>query len=52
MIKDGDFLCIYGKSGSGKIILLNLLGLLEKFDSGKIIFEGIENFSVKEVYLL
>ena len=36
-IKDGDFLCIYGKSGSGKTTLLNLLGLLEKPDSGKIV---------------
>ena len=51
-IKDGDFLCIYGKSGSGKTTLLNLLGLLEKPDSGKIIFEGIENPSAKEVHLL
>lgn len=38
-IDDGDFLCIYGESGSGKTTLLNILGLLEKPDSGEIIFD-------------
>lgn len=38
-IEDGDFLCIYGESGSGKTTLLNILGLLEKPDSGEIIFD-------------
>lgn len=33
-IKENDFICITGKSGSGKSTLLNIIGLLEKPDSG------------------
>lgn len=33
-IKLGEFVCIYGKSGSGKTTLLNMIGTLEKYDSG------------------
>lgn len=51
-IKDGDFLCIYGKSGNGKTTLLNLLGLLERSDNGTILFDGIENPTIKEIHLL
>ena len=36
-IEDGELAAIIGKSGSGKTTLLNLLGLLDKADSGKIV---------------
>ncbi len=32
---------IFGKSGSGKTTLLNVIGLLDKFDSGEIIYSDI-----------
>ncbi len=41
-IEDGEFLGIKGKSGSGKSTLLNIIGLLEKWDSGQIIIDGKE----------
>lgn len=34
-IYEGDFICIFGKSGEGKTTLLNILGTLEDYDSGK-----------------
>lgn len=39
-IQRGEFLSIMGKSGSGKTTLLNIIGLLDKFNSGKYIFSG------------
>ncbi len=41
-IEEGEFLGIKGKSGSGKSTLLNIIGLLEKYDSGCIIIDGQE----------
>ena len=34
-IETGDYISIMGESGSGKSTLLNILGLLDRFDSGK-----------------
>lgn len=39
---------IVGKSGSGKTTLLNILGGLDKFDSGKMICQGIDTSLFKE----
>lgn len=39
-IVKGEFLSIIGPSGSGKSTLLHLLGLMDRPDRGKIIFEG------------
>ncbi|MCR5741062.1 MAG: ABC transporter ATP-binding protein/permease [Gammaproteobacteria bacterium] len=38
---------IFGESGCGKTTLLNVLGLLDKFDSGVITIDGIEYKSYK-----
>jgi putative ABC transport system ATP-binding protein len=35
-IQEGEFVCITGKSGTGKSTLLNIIGLLEKPDSGEV----------------
>lgn len=42
-IKENDFICITGKSGTGKTTLLNMIGLLEKPDSGQIDLYGYPN---------
>ncbi len=39
-VKEGDTVAISGPSGSGKTTLLNLIGLLDRPDSGDIIFKG------------
>ncbi|MFQ9981331.1 MAG: ATP-binding cassette domain-containing protein, partial [Finegoldia magna] len=33
-IYEGDFICIFGKSGGGKTTLLNIIGTLEEYDEG------------------
>lgn len=43
-IKDGEFVAFTGVSGSGKTTLLNLIGGLEKTDSGEVLIDG-KNFS-------
>lgn len=39
-IKQGEFVAIVGESGKGKSTLLNIIGLLEKADSGKVFIDG------------
>lgn len=39
-LERGAFISILGRSGSGKSTLLNLIGLLDKQDSGEIIIDG------------
>lgn len=34
-IKQGEFVSIMGSSGSGKSTLLNIIGILDKYDSGE-----------------
>lgn len=41
-IADGEFVIIEGASGCGKTTLLNILGSLEKFDSGRVIVDSID----------
>lgn len=47
-IKEGEFLMIMGKSGSGKTSLLNILGFLSKFNEGEYIFKGENVTSINE----
>jgi len=39
-IETGDYVTIMGPSGSGKSTLLNMIGLLDRADSGKYLLEG------------
>lgn len=48
-VKRGEFVSILGKSGSGKSTLLNIMGLLDKIDSGKIWIDDKEVSSLNEI---
>ena len=39
-MNEGDSVAIMGPSGSGKTTLMNIIGLLDKPDTGEIIFRG------------
>jgi lipoprotein-releasing system ATP-binding protein len=49
-VKQGDSVAIMGPSGSGKTTLLNIIGLLDKPDTGSVVFRGqtVAGFSSDE----
>lgn len=47
-INSGDFVTIIGKSGSGKTTLLNILGTIDKFDTGSYKINGKEICNMKK----
>lgn len=47
-VKKGDFVAIVGTSGSGKTTLLNLIGGLDRADSGEIYVDGESLLQMKE----
>ena len=48
-INDGQFIVFTGESGCGKTTLLNMIGGIEKVNSGKIIVDSIEITNVKNL---
>lgn len=50
-IEQGEFAAIVGRSGSGKSTLLHMLGGLDSPDSGTVLIEGQNIFSLKEEQL-
>ena len=46
-IPDGEFVVFAGKSGCGKTTLLNMIGGLEKPDSGQLIIDGVDLYKQK-----
>ena len=42
IINDNEFVMITGNSGCGKTTLMNMMGSLEKIDSGEILVNGID----------
>ncbi|GKX66633.1 ATP-binding cassette domain-containing protein [Inconstantimicrobium mannanitabidum] len=51
-VEDGEFIGIVGKSGQGKTTLLNIIGTLEKADSGIVKIMGKEIATRKEKRIL
>lgn len=47
-IRQGEYLSVMGPSGSGKSTLLNMLGLLDRPDSGEYYLNGVDTMSLKE----
>jgi putative ABC transport system ATP-binding protein len=47
-IEKGDIICLLGRSGSGKTTLLNLIGTLDKPDSGEILFNSASLKSISQ----
>ncbi len=47
-IEEGDFVSIMGPSGCGKSTLINVIGMLDSFDSGLYLFEGYDVKSLSE----
>ncbi|MBQ4057794.1 MAG: ABC transporter ATP-binding protein [Lachnospiraceae bacterium] len=40
-VYEGEYIAIVGESGSGKSTLMNILGLVDSFDGGEFLFDGI-----------
>lgn len=51
-IKKGEFVSIVGASGSGKTTLLNIIGLIDKADSGSVELFEYKNPSKREIMQL
>ena len=47
-IEQGDYLSVMGPSGSGKSTLLNMLGLLDRPDSGRYLLNDVDTMSLGE----
>ena len=47
-VKKGEFLAVLGPSGSGKSTLMNVIGCMEKADSGTYFLDGIPIHEAKE----
>ena len=50
-IKEGEFVSVMGPSGSGKSTLIYALSGMDDVDSGKVVFDGSDLSSLKEVTL-
>jgi lipoprotein-releasing system ATP-binding protein len=50
-VEKAEILSIIGKSGAGKTTLLQIIGTLDKPDSGNVIIDGVDVFAMKETEL-
>ena len=47
-LRDNEFVAILGPSGSGKTTLLNIIGGLDRYDSGDLVVNGISTRKYKD----
>ena len=47
-LRDSEFVAVLGPSGSGKTTLLNIIGGLDRYDSGDLIINGISTKKYKD----
>ena len=47
-VNKGEIVSIIGKSGAGKTTLLQIIGTLDKPDSGSVVIDGVDVFALKE----
>ncbi|MCI5652264.1 MAG: ABC transporter ATP-binding protein, partial [Ruminococcus bromii] len=47
-LRDSEFVAVLGPSGSGKTTLLNIIGGLDRYDSGDLIINGISTKQYKD----
>ena len=47
-VEKGEIVSIIGKSGAGKTTLLQIIGTLDMPDSGSVVIDGVDVFSLKE----
>ena len=45
-LRDNEFVAILGPSGSGKTTLLNIIGGLDRYDSGDLIINGVSTKNI------
>ena len=48
-IQKGEIVSIIGKSGAGKTTLLQIMGTLDRPDSGCVVIDGVDVFALKEM---
>ena len=48
VVEEGQFIIIYGESGSGKSTILNIMGLLEQDFNGEVIIDGHVNPKIND----
>ncbi len=47
-LRDSEFVCVLGPSGSGKTTLLNIIGGLDRYDSGDLKINGVSTKQYKD----
>ena len=47
-LRDNEFVAVLGPSGSGKTTLLNIIGGLDRYDSGDLLIDGVSTKEYKD----